>query len=63
MRSNDGELTVVPSITITKQPEGLRTATNITAEFSVEATISDTRYIIGRLMVSDKIIQTHLTFI
>ena len=59
MRSNDGELTVVPSITITKQPEGLRTATNITAEFSVEATISDTRYTIEYYWTVDDVRQNN----
>lgn len=59
MRSNDGELTVVPSITITKQPEGLITATNITAEFSVEANISDTRYTIEYYWTVDGVRQNN----
>ena len=59
MRSNDAELTVIPSITITKQPVGTRTSIDDTTEFSVEASISDTRYTIEYYWTVDDIIQSN----
>ena len=46
IQSNDSDLTVIPSITITEQPKDIRTAVNINTEFTVNATITDTRYTI-----------------
>jgi hypothetical protein len=46
IQSNDSELTVLPSLTITEQPQDIRTAVNINAEFSVTAVTSDNRYTI-----------------
>jgi len=57
IKSNDSILTVLPSIVITSQPQDVRTAVNINAEFTITATISDNRYSIQYYWTVDDVIQ------
>jgi hypothetical protein len=57
INSNDSIITVLPSIVITSQPQDIRTAVNINAEFTITATISDNRYPIQYYWTVDDVIQ------
>lgn len=57
IRSVEALLTVLPVITITSQPESIRTAIGVEASFIVEASITDTRYTIQYYWTIDDVVQ------
>jgi len=59
INSNDLILTVLPSIVITSQPQDVRAAVDINAEFTITATISDSRYSIQYYWTVDDVIQSN----
>ena len=57
IRSVEALLTVLPVVTITSQPESIRTAIGVEASFIVEASITDTRYTIQYYWTIDDVVQ------
>jgi hypothetical protein len=59
IRSVEALLTVLPVVTITSQPQSIRTAIDVDTSFTIEASITDTRYIIQYYWTIDDVIQNN----